>query len=161
MMKVSLKSEKGFTLLEMMVAIIIFAVVMIGGLSFFVYGRSDISREGHRRAALELASQRLEELKAADYSKIEPYSCYGVYDYAVYYIHYSDGWYVEDEDPNETVDIDNLTGQSIITTVQYEDVDPGDGIASYDYLIVKVTVSWDEKGVTNNVTLTTLIGSEV
>ena len=62
--------QKGMTLVEVMVAMIIFVIGMVGGLTYFLYGRGHISQSQHRRGALQLASQKIEELKATDYSSI-------------------------------------------------------------------------------------------
>lgn len=59
------------SLIESMVAILILAIVVIGGSSFFVYGRSWISLQGRYRAAIQLAAQKLEQLKADNYYEIE------------------------------------------------------------------------------------------
>lgn len=63
--------KKGMSLIESMVAILILAIVVIGGSSFFVYGRSWISLQGRYRAAIQLAAQKLEQLKADNYYEIE------------------------------------------------------------------------------------------
>lgn len=72
MMLSSLRSQRGLTFVEVMVSILILCVVMIGGFSFFVFGRRDISRSGHYRQALELANQMLEEAKADGYGSLSP-----------------------------------------------------------------------------------------
>jgi len=63
-------SENGFSLIEVLIALIILVIVILGGGAYFFYGRLGINREGYRRVALELASQKLEELKAGDYDAI-------------------------------------------------------------------------------------------
>lgn len=63
-------NQKGVTLVEIMVAILIFTIVMLGGLVFFFYGRAHISHSNHQRAALGLAKERMEMWKADDYDNI-------------------------------------------------------------------------------------------
>ena len=65
------KSKKGTSLVEVMVAVLIFTIVIAGGSFLFVTGRSQISLRGHYRVALQLAAQKLEELKADNYDDIE------------------------------------------------------------------------------------------
>ena len=62
--------KKGVTLVEVMVAILIFTIVMLGGLVFFFYGRTYISQSNHERMALELTKEKIELWKADDYSHI-------------------------------------------------------------------------------------------
>jgi prepilin-type N-terminal cleavage/methylation domain-containing protein len=64
------KSEKGMSLVEVMIAVFISAIVMLGGSFFFVAGTSQINLREQYRAASRLASQRLEELKAAEYDTV-------------------------------------------------------------------------------------------
>jgi len=155
----SLKS--GATLVEVMIALLIIALIILGGGMFFFYGRVNIIREAHRRAALLVASQRLEQLKAADYSKID----LGSND--KYYIIWSEDkgdWdSVPYENPpsaeaQEPVDVDNLSKDSatpptMVTKAEYVDDDVDD---TDDYLKITVTVEWSDS-TTSTVSLTTLI----
>ena len=135
MMKIfSFNSKSGTTLIEVMIALFIIALIILGGGMFFFYGRVNIIREAHRRAALLVASQRLEELKAKIYSEIIIGS---------------------NEEP---VDVDNLSKDSgtpptMVTKVEYVDDVGG---SNEDYKKVTVTVNWHDS-TTNTVSLTTLI----
>ena len=64
------KSKKGVSLVEVMVAVLISAIVMLGGSLFFVSSTDQINLREQYRAASRLASQRLEELKAVDYDTV-------------------------------------------------------------------------------------------
>ena len=66
-----LKSKKGTSLIEVMVAIFILTIVIVGGSFSYVYGRRQIDLRKHYRAAGQLAAQKLEELKADNYYDIE------------------------------------------------------------------------------------------
>ena len=61
------KSKKGTSLVEVMVAVLIFTIVILGASFLFFYGRSQINVQENRRVAFQLAAQRLEELKAGNY----------------------------------------------------------------------------------------------
>ncbi|MBU0534529.1 MAG: prepilin-type N-terminal cleavage/methylation domain-containing protein [Candidatus Omnitrophica bacterium] len=62
--------RRGFTLVEVMVAIVIFAIVMIGGFVFFFYGRVHIVNANHQRMALELTKEKIELWKESGYTSI-------------------------------------------------------------------------------------------
>lgn len=137
------KSKSGTTLIEVMIALIIIAIVIMGGGMFFFYGRVQIVREAHRRAATLVASGRLEELKAKDYSDIIVGST------------------------TEEVDVDNLskdsaTAPTMVTETVYID-DPADGIGEAgdpdgidDYKKVTVAVEWTN-GTARTVSVDTLV----
>jgi len=137
------KMKTGTTLIEVMIALIIIAIVILGGGMFFFYGRVNIIREAHRRAAVLVASGRVEELKAKDYGEIN----------------------IGTEEVN--IDVDNLSKDSaipptMVTKAVYID-DPEDGMGEAadpdgidDYLQVRVTVEWTN-GTPRTVSLDTLI----
>ena len=143
------KSEDGFSLVEVLIALVILVIVILGGGLYFFYGRLGINREGYRRAALERASQRLEQLKAANYSDIalEPPSD------QLYYITYGSSWNLTPDKTEDTISEDNLPDGVIVTQAQW--VDEGSD-ESYDYLKVTVTVAWGDNP-DNKVELVTLI----
>ena len=58
------------TLVEVMTAILIVTIIIVGSSFLFVAGRSQISLQKHYRAATQLAIQKLEALKAGDYGSI-------------------------------------------------------------------------------------------
>jgi type II secretory pathway pseudopilin PulG len=64
------KSVAAFTLIEVMTAILIVTIVIVGGSFLFVTGRSQVNLQKHYRAATQLAAQKLEELKAGNYGSI-------------------------------------------------------------------------------------------
>ena len=58
------KSEKGISLIEVMLAISILVIIVLGGTTLFAYGAGQISQSKHSRVAVQLASQKLERLRA-------------------------------------------------------------------------------------------------
>ncbi len=70
MMPNVLKSKKGTSLVEVMVAVFISAIVILGGSFFYVASTSQIHLRKQYRAACRLAEQKLEELKAGNYDAI-------------------------------------------------------------------------------------------
>ena len=64
------KLKKGVSLVEVMIAVFISAIVMLGGSFFFVSSTDQINLRQQYRAASRLASQKLEEVKAVDYDTV-------------------------------------------------------------------------------------------
>lgn len=64
------KSKKGVSLVEVMIAILISTIVMLGGSLFFVSSTNQINLRKQYRAASRLASQKLEEFRAVDYDTV-------------------------------------------------------------------------------------------
>ena len=66
--------QKGVSLIEVLVGLVLLSVICISSLGFFSYGMGGIGREGNRRAALERARERMEQLLAADATSLPPVS---------------------------------------------------------------------------------------
>ena len=167
------KSENGFSLIEVLIALVILVIVILGGGLYFFYGRLGINREGYRRAALVVTSQRLEKLKAANYGDIAPedgdISEPGdIFDRLIrYYLLDSGSWNwiqpVSGDPPEaaiETIAVGNPSGEEngmMVTRAEAQEVED----SSYDYLKISVTVKWNiaEWGdnTTNKVELVALI----
>jgi len=64
------KSKKGTSFIEVLVAILIFSIVITGGSILFVSGRNQINLRERYRVGVQLASQKLEQLKAGNYEDI-------------------------------------------------------------------------------------------
>jgi len=148
----SLNSETGVTLVEVLVALILVALVILGGGMFFVYARVHIVHEAHRRAVTVLVAKRLETLKAADYSNdLAPSGFDPGLD--AYYIKKGSSWdHFEtlSDDSYEYVTVDNPTRGKMLTELQYQ-YDTGN-----EYLQAAVTVEWTDHR-TDTVTCTSLI----
>lgn len=134
---------------------------------FFFQGRVYTLREARRRAAVLVASERLEALKAAN-AYWEDFAPNPIAEPSFianlrYYILDSGSWdwiqpAVSADDPPDSARedkvVDNNTEAKMVTEAQWRD-DDGDG--PDDYLRITVTLEWME-GTTNNlVALTTLI----
>ena len=66
-----LKSKKGMTLVEVMLAILVLTIVILGSALLYVYGLGHISLSRNYRMATELAAQKLEQLKADNHYHID------------------------------------------------------------------------------------------
>ena len=105
-------SENGFSLIEVLIALVILVIVILGGGLYFFYGRLGINREGYRRAALELASQKLEELEAVNYKAVN----YKAVDYKKVTVTVSWG-----DNPDNKVELVTLIASKIGSGEDYED----------------------------------------
>ena len=66
-----LKSRKGMSLVEVMLAILALTIVILGSALLYVYGLGHISLSKNYRAATELAAQKLEQFKADNHYHID------------------------------------------------------------------------------------------
>ena len=64
--------EQGVTLIEVLVGMVLITVISLTTLNYFAYGKGNIARQSTRRAALERARERLEQLMAARISEVVP-----------------------------------------------------------------------------------------
>ncbi|MDD5328030.1 MAG: type II secretion system protein [Phycisphaerae bacterium] len=64
------KSAAAFTLIEAMIAALIVTIVIVGTSFLFAVGRGQINQQKNYRAAAQLATQRLEQLKGGDYAAV-------------------------------------------------------------------------------------------
>ncbi len=69
-MSIVQKSKKGISLVEVMTAVLISTIVILGGSFFYVASTNQINIREQHRAASRLAGQKLEELKAGDFDAI-------------------------------------------------------------------------------------------
>jgi Tfp pilus assembly protein PilV len=65
------RRRRGVTIIEVMVAALILVIALIGTSSTYVTGRWQIVNQRYYRAAAQLASQKIEELKANGYDNID------------------------------------------------------------------------------------------
>jgi len=128
--------RKGATLVEVMIASVVLVVMALGGAAFLFRSRGDVAVQRNKRAALEVANSRLEDLQASSYDDIKPLN----QDYTSYYIsRVGANWALASADPGETVLINNRL-YPIAATVVYLDVDGGG--PSYDCVQATVSVGY-------------------
>ena len=65
-----LRSSAGVSIIEVLIGILIVVIASIGTLTYFGYGMGNIRKQGNRRAALERARERLEQLMADNISQL-------------------------------------------------------------------------------------------
>ena len=135
--------RRGASLIEILIGIIIVTTASAGALVYYGHGMGRISRQGNRRAALERARERLDQLVAVSAATIKPPDN----DNALYWVSCAGGActrtaaYVA-----ETVSVDNLPAQRIESTVQWiNDLSAGTPTSTSDTLALDVQV-WFIRG---------------
>ena len=126
-----LRYSQGVSLVEVLLGLLIIILASIGTLSYFSFALGGVGKQSNRRAALERARQRLEQLMAAKASAIQPP------DGNLYWLTCTGNpcaWTRSAAPVTQTVPIDDLpTPQPIETTIQWVD-DPSAGTVTRDVL---------------------------
>jgi Tfp pilus assembly protein PilV len=126
----------GTSLVEIMIASVVLAVLALGVAASIEQSRSKNMMQRQRRTAAEVANGRMEALRAAAYSDLLPLS----QNYNWYFLRFTGNvWSVSSSDPGETVTI-NQQNRPMRTRVQYVDADGGS--SSYDCLRLQVQVQF-------------------
>jgi len=126
--------RRGATLIEVLWACVILAVIAIAAGSFVSLSSGLVSVTRNHRIAVEAANSRLEDIRASGFDAVKP----STQTYATNYISRSgSSWQVSTTNPNESLWIQGRN-YPIITTVQYVDIDGGS--ATYDVLRINVSV---------------------
>ena len=122
------KCQKGVTLIEVLVGLVLLAVICISSLGFFSYGLGGIGREGNRRAALERVRERMEQLLAGNAASLPSLDGPSV----KYWCSAGDpcaAWSTATQ--TQTVPVNNLGNQRMETTAKSVD-DPTAGTNNYN-----------------------------
>jgi Tfp pilus assembly protein PilV len=82
-MKKSMRNERGFTIIEAAIALVVMSVVGLGAASLFVFAIKFNSGANQRANSLALAQQRMEEMRSRSFSHstLNATSAAGVYEY--------------------------------------------------------------------------------
>ncbi|MDD5729683.1 MAG: prepilin-type N-terminal cleavage/methylation domain-containing protein [Candidatus Omnitrophica bacterium] len=62
--------NKGFTLIEALIALLLLAITVVGSMAFYFYSNQSTAITVHRRMAVEFANSELEGLKNTPYDNI-------------------------------------------------------------------------------------------
>jgi prepilin-type N-terminal cleavage/methylation domain-containing protein len=130
-----MQQQRGMTLVEVLIGIVIVTIAAIGTLTYFALGLGGINKQGNKRAAIERARQRIEQLLAARTETLPPAG-------ARYWCQQGNpctSWVVSDTPVTQPVSIDDLSSQRMETAVQWVD-DPASLTPHPDALAVSVKV---------------------
>lgn len=131
------KTERAATLIEAMVAVVVFSIAAMGLFAHITYSRNALSIENRRRSVAEIAQSRLELLRTVPYTSLPGYAEEGT-----------------------AVDVESVEGNTLAgtRTTTVDDVD-ADEDGTSDYRVLTVTVWWTGSGEANGVTLSTIRSS--
>ena len=63
-----IKTDKGFTLVESLISILLLAIVLVGGMGFYFYSTDVMTIAMQKKMAMEMAMQAMEQMKDLGYS---------------------------------------------------------------------------------------------
>jgi len=121
-LRFKLSSRRGVSLVEVMVAAVIFAIVSLAVVEFFYLGRAYIREMGLRRTALALAQQKLEQLRATAFEAAD--------------------LTVGSHGPETVAMGENLSGARAWSVIWRDDTANGYSGTDQDYKEVTVKVAW-------------------
>ncbi|MFH1479353.1 MAG: type II secretion system protein [Candidatus Omnitrophota bacterium] len=153
-MKNDLYLKKGYTIIEVMFALVIIAILVVGSGSFLYYGSSRVAVERNKSLALATANSCLEEFKGSGFDSIKPAND----DYSTYFLRRrSSSWEVLSTDPEENLSINGIQ-MPVQFKVRY--IDGNGGAPSYDFLEVSVNIRYGGNS-KDFIKLDTYIGPDV
>lgn len=124
------RRQAGASLVEVMVALVILGMALLGTGGFFVYAFGQMAELKIRRVALEMASAELDRMLAADYSDVVS--------------------------GTQT----NIALAGYTATVDTAATEKSAGSPTHYYKEVVVTVSWQKQGRPFSVVLSTFVGKK-
>lgn len=65
-----MKNNSGFTLLEIIISILLLAITLAGGMALYFNANKIMALMVHKKAAMELADKKMEDLRDASYSSL-------------------------------------------------------------------------------------------
>lgn len=148
-----IRREAGSSLIEVMVAVIVFSIAIVFVYQMFWSGGSQVYQEGERRVALKMAEQKVEELKYAGYSSTGSDADWTSLNMSVG-THPTDPTVVLD-DMNTVTAVDDLIGamQWVVRDTSWTSM----GVTVH-CKIVNLRLGWPEGAVRDRVRLVTLVG---
>lgn len=139
----------GSTLIEVMIALLIVTVLVLGVAAFIYHGRASVYAQRDRLSALERVNQRLEWLRSEPYISVRP----PAQNFSTYWMRAptTAGWRFYTSRRRENIQV-NTRRYLMTTTVQYVDVDGG--TPSFDAVLFTVSMRY-RTGSTDEISIST------
>lgn len=120
-----LRSQHGTTLIEVMIGMLVFLIIMLGGIQYFLLPQTTTARQKIKRLATSQAETRLEQLKSLNYALIT-------------------AAFNETDTP---VTLGSISGLRSTTISNIDDPEDGLGVSdsdgqTIDYKTIRVDISW-------------------
>ena len=121
------RSKKGISIIECLISLIILAILLTAGMSFYFLSQGSIRGSIRKKIALSYANSALERIKNEGYTLLpNPATVWTTY--TLY--------------PTTSVNIGNVAGERDISVIDRDD----DGNGTADYKEIRVIVTWREPG---------------
>jgi len=138
--------RSGTTLVEVMVACFILAIMAIGTGAYLHQGQAGIGVQRNRRAALEAASSRLEHIRSSNYANLEPSNN------RPHFVSRRGGkWRLTLNDPNETATVNGVSYPLTTTVRRVRAYSP-----AREYLVFRVAMGY-QRGSGDRIVLETIM----
>ncbi len=142
--------NRGVSLIEILLGLLVVTIASIATLSYFAYGFGNLNRQGNRRAALERARERLEQLMATSPSE----SAFHLPDGSQYWLTCAGDpctWTRSAIRVTQSIAVNDLPNQTIETTIQgIHDSSSGTGASTLDTLALGVKVWFTQSATDDN-----------
>lgn len=123
-------AKSGFTIIECIISLLLLAIIMVGGMAFYTYASQYTRGAVHKKAALEIANTKMEEIRSNGYASLPDPATLPL----------SGLW----QGPLN-ISIASLTGEEDIYVYGIDD----DSNGTTDYKKVTIEVKWQQAGKTN------------
>jgi prepilin-type N-terminal cleavage/methylation domain-containing protein len=131
-------SKSGFSLIEILVATLVLAVLAVGGASALYHTGAMIQNQEQKRKAVDQAMARLELLKRTKYSIMQPAN----FNVTKYFV--DDGnELIQSSELLDTMSVDSSKQFGMVTAIERF---PAPDITSSEFLRINVTVVYDNAG---------------
>ena len=143
-------NRRGVSLIEILLGLLIITIASISTLGYFSTGLGNIGKQGRRRAALERARERLEQVLSANVNQVAFQPPNG----SQYWLTCAGtpcAWTRSAAQTTQTVSVDDMPSQTIETTIQAtHDPSAGTGASTLDTLVFGVKVWFTPNAADNN-----------
>ena len=139
-------SRRGFTLLEVLIASVLVAVIISGAINYLTYTGKIVNRQRQTRAATALAARRLELVMATSFETLESYATsVGAAIDDTFYLVYDNDRNVFDPSASKAVEVMADLDAEVIVKLHFSKTITNGSFIQAKYLMIIVEVYSDDK----------------